>query len=200
MSSDFFFAIAICMGFLSIIVCSEILMRKGFINVNISRRFSHIASGLFAIYMALNFSPELFLLCNGGLLIFIALSYWRNLLRSVHNVKRKTYGEVFLPLGIFVTYALWHNTLDVFVTAVLVVTIADAAAGIIGDLRRNARSSRIGSVVFFACTITILLLSGHSIPEAASIAFITTVVEKISPYGSDNLTIPITIAMLVSLL
>ena len=192
------YALLFCAVFLLVIGGLELLVRKKILSSDVSRRVSHTASGLFAIFIALHFSPAIFLLCNGGLLLFIVASYSRTLLHSVHTVQRTTYGEIFLPLGIFITYLLWHENIAVFAVAILIVTFADAAAGIIGDIRQNQRASRLGSIAFFATAFIIMLVFGHTIPTSLMVAFIISVVEKVSPYGSDNLTIPIATAVLLS--
>lgn len=197
-SESFALALVYCLVLAAILITLEIVVRKSRLSPNISRRFAHVGSGLFSLVMWNMFTPMIFLACGGTLLLLISLSYYRRLLTSVHNVPRKTYGEIFLPIGIIATYALAADKPEIFVPSILIMTFADACAGIIGDLRQKQRPSRLGSIVFFAVAVTILIFYVN--PGAAiTVAFVAMVVEKISPYGSDNATIPVTVALLLSL-
>ncbi|MEK7621537.1 MAG: hypothetical protein AAB395_04270 [Patescibacteria group bacterium] len=112
---------------------------------------------------------------------------------------RKTYGEVLLPLGTLLAFIVAHDRPEVFISSILIMTFADASAGIVGDLRAKQRASHLGSIVFFVVSIFILTFFIKDTFSLFSIAFILSVVEKISPLGSDNFTIPLTAVILLSL-
>lgn len=190
-------ALALCTAFAITLIAIEILSRKTRINPAITRRAAHVASGLFSIYMWREFSADIFILCSIILTIFICISHYKNLLISIHDVGRRTYGEVFLPIGILISYLISADIPQVFIASILILTLADAGAGIIGDIRKKQHASRLGSLAFFIIAFSILLFCGQTIIIAAVIAFVAAVIEKISPYGSDNITIPITVAVLL---
>lgn len=196
---EYLHALAYCLLLLAGFILVELIVRKGAIPPNISRRLAHVASGLFAIFMWLKFSPAVFLVCSGLLIAVITTSYLRRSLRSIHNVERKTHGEIYLPVGIFVTYLIAHQHPDIFVPAILIMTLADVASGVISDWRNKGRASWWGSVGFFVVTLSILVAAGLGPVAILSIAFILTAVERISPCGSDNLTLPIAASLLLLL-
>lgn len=199
MLNEYIIALACCLLFLTILILIELIVRKGAMPSKISRRLAHLASGLFSLFMWLEFSPAVFLVCTGLLIVVIAISYAKRALRSIHNVERKTHGEIYLPVGIFITYLIAHEHPDVFVPAILIMTFSDVVSGVISDWRDKGRASRWGSVGFLLTTLTILLIIGISPMAATSLALILMAVELISPYGSDNLTIPITASILLLL-
>lgn len=196
---EYLVALAYCSLFLSLLVLIEIIVRKGLMPSKLSRRLAHIAGGVFSIIMWLQFSPAVYLLCTGLLVVVIVVSYAHRLLHSVHNVARKTHGEIYLPVGIFLTYLIAHEQPEVFVPAILIMSFSDVVSGLISDWRDKGRASKWGSVGFFLITVLILLAVSQGLLVAMSLAFILAVVERISPYGSDNLTVPVAASVLLLL-
>jgi len=79
----------------------------------------------------------------------------------------------------------------------LVLTFADTAAGFVSNFYKEQRKMIRGSLVFFLIAFAILLATGSSLPEALVFALILTAVERFSPYGTDNLTVPAAAALLL---
>lgn len=188
-----------CVIFLLLLGTIEGVVRRFGISTDYSRRLAHIVASLFGILIWSQFSPLVFLVCTSILVGIIALSYAKRILRSVHNVRRKTYGEVFLPLGILVTYLIAYQRPEVFIPAILITCFADVAGGIISDIRNQGRPSKLGSLGFIIVTYIILVVCGQGYAAAALIAFVIMATERISPYGSDNFTVPIAAAVLLLL-
>jgi len=189
---------ALFLGFVALV---EIAKRKFSLSSEITRRVVHIGAGLCAWLDYALLPGWLFAaLSLGGGLIF-TLSYRANLITSVHNVVRKTYGELWLTAGIVGAY--WVSLLNpakaVFLPALLVVTLADSAAGLVSDIFRQPRKMWRGSAVFFVITAAILLVSGNPAYLALPFALALTAVERYSPLGSDNVTVPLTAAALLLL-
>lgn len=193
-------ALLLSAAFLGILAVPEVLVRRGKLSTDISRRLAHILSGLFAVVMWGLFSPFVFLVCLLLLLAVITLSYTKNVLRSVHNVKRKTKGEIYLPLGILVAFIVADGNPAIFIPAVLIMTFADTAAGVASDIRRLGRPSKTGSMLFFGIAFVILMyFTAISVVGGIVIASILTITEKVSPFGSDNLAVPLAAAVLLAL-
>ena len=186
-----------CIMFLSLIFLIELIVRKGLLQTAVSRRLAHIASGFFSIIMFSRVRPSVYLTFTVLLILVIAFSYTKHILKSVHNVDRKTHGEIYLPVGIAITYLISNGHSNIFVPAILILTLSDVVSGIISDWRDKGRASGWGSVGFFITTLLILSRYGLSPLSTVSIAFILTTLERISPYGSDNLTIPIAASLLL---
>lgn len=190
--------------FIAGVVSIEFLRRKYSYSPEITRRVVHIFSGLCTILDYLLLPSTWFLILISTSLVGIALSQKLGWLTSVHNVKRKTFGEVFLPIGSLSTYAISAiptglSNPSYFLPALLIMTFADAAAGITSDLLKLARKSWRGSAVFFLISTLILLAFGTNLPIAFAIAASLTGVERISKLGSDNFTIPVMAAALLRL-
>lgn len=188
-----------CGVFLGGLLLVELSVRKYGLSTKITRRVAHVCSGLFGIFMWSQFSATVFLWCLAALIAVISASYTRRLLRSVHNVDRKTYGEIYLPIGILLAYLMAAGRPNIFIAVILIASFADVTAGIISELRNQGRASRLGSVGFFIVSVAILVWFSQPLADALVIAFTVTMVERISPYGSDNLTIPIAASVLLLL-
>lgn len=198
-SESFLLATLVCCAFALYLLVIEIIVRKTRFSPDISRRLTHISSGLFSLYLWNTFSSSIFLVCGVAFLLFISVSYYKRLLWSVHGVKRVTYGEICFPLGILLAFLISWAKPEVFVPSIMVLTFADAAAGIVADLRQKQRPSKLGSIVFFVITVLILAACMQSVPMAIVIAYVVTIVEKLSPYGVDNVTIPVATSALLLL-
>lgn len=126
---------------------------------------------------------------------------------ELRHIDRKTWGEFFFPAGI-ICLALLTPPIWIFVIAVLLLGLADGAAAIIGTRYKSQqykvfgqRKSVAGSLTFFAVAVLVVLVTLVAIPNNVSIErfllavigvpLLTTIAENASPYGSDNLTIPI---------
>jgi len=174
--------------------------RKFNFSPEITRRVVHVFSGLSTLLDFLLLPGPWFLALIAISLVGIAASQKFGWLTSVHEVRRRTYGEVFLPVGTLSTYAATSGEPRLFIPALLIMTFADAASGITSDLLRLQRKSLRGSAVFFAVATGILLGFATPIWHAVLFAFVLTVVERISKWGSDNLTIPLAAGLLLRLL
>jgi len=144
--------------------------------------------------------PPVFITFVLVFLVIISLSYGVKFFSSIHNVKRKTYGEIFLPLGILIAYLLANGSMTNYLASVLILAISDPLAGIIGDI--SNKKLTYGSVVFFVSTLSVLLVifKFEQFVFVVSIALIVTLVERISSYGTDNLTIPLASSLLLKLM
>lgn len=198
-SENFLLALIVCCAFILYLLAIEIIVRKTSLTPDVSRRLAHISSGLFSLYMWYTFSLPIFLICCMAFLVFISFSYYKRLLHSVHGVKRKTFGEIWFPIGVLLALYISSGRAEVFIPSILILAFADAACGIMADLRQKQRPSKLGSLVFFAVTALILVLYGQPVTIAITIAYIVMVVERVSPYGIDNATIPIATAILLLL-
>lgn len=198
-------ASALSTVFIAGVVVIEVLRRKFGYSPEITRRVVHVFSGLCTILDYLLLPSIWFLVLISTSLVGIALSQKLGWLTSVHNVRRRTFGEVFLPVGSLSTYLIssipsGSSNPKVFLPSLFIMTFADAAAGITSDLLKLARKSWRGSAVFFALSVAILLAFSINFAAALVIAAILTIVERVSKLGSDNFTIPASAAALLLLL
>ena len=197
--------------FVLILVFCEILYKKG-LPVEYTRKIAHSLSTLLCLSVPFCFSSYWYaLLFVVGAVLILAIGRKKQRLKSIHAVGRKTYGAYLLPVSIGITYylsLLLHNNLF-FVLPVVILAISDSLACCFGQICKSkvlkSGKTLIGTLAFFLSTLVIctVILFHQSIGiKMAAIAFgislIVTVVELMSPNGSDNLTIPLSaIAALV---
>ncbi len=137
--------------------------------------------------------------------VLVAQEY--KIFHHIRIVNRQTWGEYFFPLGVIVL-ALFAPPIWVFVAALLLLGLADGMAAIVGN-KLNTKAYKIfghkktvgGSLAFFIVSALIMLAAVWATPGAVSfgqlwavivgVPLLATIAENISPYGSDNFTIPL---------
>lgn len=203
--TDFLIACLLSALFVFLFATIEILKRRFKLSPEITRRFAHIASGC-VVLLEYYYLPSfwiLFLMIGGGILFFIASRF--QLLSSINNVSRKTYGQYVLTAGYVLSYLISLNKPEVFVPSLLIVTFADSMAGLVGSLRKSPTRTTLGSLVFFSITlVTILIFTlqnsadlTHAIVFTLLYSLALTTIEKYTPLGFDNLTVPTAAALLL---
>ena len=155
-------------------------------------------SGIFGAIMGITLEPWVFITFVMFFLLMISVSYVRKFFSSIHGVKRRTFGEIFLPLGILAAFLISNGETTTFLVSVLILSISDSVAGFLSDLQFDKKRI-LGSSSFFLCSLLILFLFLRSQPFSLLIlqALLVTLVERISKYGTDNLSIPISTSLLL---
>jgi len=170
-------ALALAALYIAFLALLELSRRKFGVSAEITRRIAHIGTGLCTL---LNFS--------------LLPSPW-------FLLTRKTYGELFLPLGTLISFVICSGNKEIFVPSILVLTFADSFAGLVSNFYKQPRKMFRGSLVFFAVSLVVLLsTSSADIWLALLISAALTLVERVSPLGSDNLTVPAAAALFLLLL
>jgi len=206
-------------GIALLIALSEWVRHKLNWSEEFSRKLVHILVGVLMF-----FSPVL-LVSSLPLVLIATFFTVLNLvatkkgwLKGMHG-ERKTYGTVYYPLSFLILVVLcWENYKIILIASLMILAIADALAAIVGESIKNPRKyvliseqkSFEGSVtMFFVSTLmTMLALTYYpfnSVPAIDSaitvlwISVITGVIataaEALSSKGSDNLTVPIFVAI-----
>jgi dolichol kinase len=77
-------------------------------------------------------------------------------------------------------------------------TFADSFAGLTSDLLKKERKVFQGSIVFFVVAFLLLVENTH-LPTGHIwlAALVVTLVERFSPLGTDNATVPVATALLL---
>ena len=178
-------------------------------NPSISRKLAHASIAIVFALAPLFVSRDIILIFAAALFGAIALAHTKNIFKTLRKVERKTWGQFFLPLGIIVT-ALHHlpHNVPAFQFGILVMGISDAFANIAGERFGKhvvaifgTKKSLEGSLAFYTSTIVLLFLFYPSLNlQLFGLPLILTVVEFISVYGIDNLTLPLIAALFFGLL
>jgi uncharacterized protein (TIGR00297 family) len=201
------------LGFVSL---SEVLRKRFNISGENTRQFVHIGVGLLVIcspfIIASPVQPALLAV------IFIILNAYAlraGQMKGIHTTTRFSLGTVFFPVSFLVLILLyWKSNPSILIVGMLIMTISDPLASIIGNRARNSRQfvfwkdakSLVGSLTvfisaFLITTITFQLLQSlqgkNPIPLFSlmligfAVAVVATLSESISFAGSDNLTLPL---------
>jgi dolichol kinase len=192
-----------CFSFFSL----EVLKRKQILSSDSTRRIIHIGAAIIAYTFPFYLSLQQVLIICFILLGIMIFSRYKSLLSHIHKVDRKTWGEIFYPLGIMIAaISFLPNDIASFRIVILILGVSDLLANIIGT-HLGSHSFEVfkckktieGSFAFFVSTLIILLIFQINPLVAVFISMIATFAEFFSPYGSDNLIVPIIVSVLLIL-
>ena len=129
------------------------------------------------------------------------------ILPSLHGVARQSRGSEYYPLALFLTFVLAYDQPALYISAVLVLAVADAFAALVGvrygsihyeveDSTKSLEGSLIFLVVaFLAIHLPLLLMTdlppAGTVLAALLVATLVTMFEAVSLHGADNLFVPI---------
>ena len=198
----------------SILLLSEALSKAKLVDNEVSRKLVHMGTGCVVAFSPYFIEWRYIQLLCVMFLVVILLSLKYKIFKGIHSVKRVTKGEILYALGIgacaFLEPAPW-----IFVAAILHLAIADALAAVVG-VKWGKRTryvllshgkTMLGSLTFFYTSMLIMLgayltVDHQSLPAPfllfVAIPAILTLLENVSWYGLDNITIPIMSIVLLS--
>ncbi|MDZ7744655.1 MAG: hypothetical protein U5K77_02740 [Candidatus Saccharibacteria bacterium] len=198
-----------------ILLASETLWRnKKLRGLEQSRKLVHITVGSFIASWAF-FMPLWHIQIIAALMLVVVLvSRTLKVFRGIHSVKRKTYGDLLYPISIGLVAALASSPW-IFAAAILHMSVADGLAAVIGNKFGKGNSykvfvetkSIIGTatcLVVSALIISWIILwspAGFDVlmwPAILWVPVLVAAVENLSPYGTDNLTVPIIVVLSLS--
>lgn len=194
----------ISLPFLLIIVVNEVLDKHTDWPREIHRKFGHILSGLLIITSTYYLTyPEMILF---SLMLIVGAVGTRILkFKSVNNVTRKTIGTTLFAVATLILTLLWfEDRVELLRYGIWILTIPDALAAVIGSqwgtYLEEYGKSYLGSAVFFVTVFVLSFIFSSSIIIALLLAVILTLMEFLTVWGLDNLTMPITGSVLLFLL
>jgi len=134
----------------------------------------------------------------------------------LHDANRCSHGELYFTLAIALLLLLARDEPLLYVTPVLILSFADAAAALVGKAFPMGRLSwpasgktMSGCAAFFLTAFGISLLAiaafvSIPFPSALSVAFLIAIVsgvmEAVSTRGLDNLTVPLSAFLVMNLI
>jgi len=194
--------------FYALVVAVEIWHRRAHPPIEWTRKMVHFGTGLLACAFPWWFDSPWTLLAVaavGGAPIFVARA--RGGLQSIFGVERRSFGDVYFPIAIFILFAVGRHTRVFYVVALLTLVVADALAAVLGRAYgkhayrvTTEHRSLEGSVVFMIVTFLVVhlpLLLATQIDRSAcvlmafQIALLVGSFEAIGTQGSDNLFVPL---------
>jgi phytol kinase len=185
-------------------------------SVEFTRKFIHIAVGMWAFGTVLLFERRAFAIVPPLAFVAInALSYWQGTFKAMETGEKGQLGTVYFPLAFAaLIWVLWGRP-HLVVASLMPMTWGDALAAVLGrrigqhryTVARSTRSLEGSAVMFLASWVATLVALVLLAPEplgpaaavgaAAATALAATAVEAVSPWGIDNLTVPAVSALVL---
>jgi phytol kinase len=185
-------------------------------SVEFTRKFIHIAVGMWAFGTVLLFERRAFAIIPPLAFVAInALSYWRGTFKAMETGEKGQLGTVYFPLSFAALIWLLWGRPHLLVASLMPMTWGDALAAVLGrrigqhryTVARSTRSLEGSAVMFLASwaatLVALVLLSPEPLGPAAAVgaaaatALAATAVEAVSPWGIDNLTVPAVSALML---
>ena len=191
--------------FIVVLVLGEVLHKKLKLKAEYSRKFIHIGVGLICVFSPFRFTNHLYVLVSA--ILFFAVLVWsrrKKTIGSLHGIQRKSYGELFFPVTIYLWYILFkfYDFQLIFLLPLLLVSISDPAAFFGGAIFNKNKKSMHGTLFFFVsaviASLTLFFIIdfaplSHLFGLTFVCAFAGALVESKSLNGWDNLTVPVAI-------
>lgn len=196
-----------------VIMAAKLVEKKG---KEASRKFIHILLGFWWIFPMIFFTNVYIAVI--GPLSFVVINYLScktNLIKIMEREEEDGYGTVYYAVSLLIltilTLGIFNNP-DIGFIAVLTMALGDGFAALIGKNVNSKKYYINGNQKSIAGSITMFLISailiggyllmagtGLWILKTILIATIVTIVEAISIKGTDNITVPISVYLMMIL-
>lgn len=194
-----------------IIVFAEYLSRYKGVHSELTRKMVHILVGIFVAFWPFFLSWRQIQVISLLFLITVVLSIKFNIFGSIHAVSRNKVGEVLFALVIGVL-SLIASKDWIFTAAMLHLSLADGLAAICGlawggdsTYKIMGRTkSLVGSLAFFFTSLSIMvcyaIFSGlaYSGVTLVWLPVLATIAENVSGEGTDNMVVPLLVALVLT--
>jgi phytol kinase len=194
-----------------LLVGSEAWWRRQTVHGEFSRKFVHITVGSFVAFWPFFLSWRQIELLSVAFLIVVAVSKYLRIFQAIHSVQRPTWGELFFAVSVGLVALATHDKW-IYAAALLQMSLADGLAAVIGVHYGNRlkylifghAKSVVGTITFFIVSLGILLAIGHwgNMPlgfhYALVISVLATALENLAVFGSDNLLVPLLVALMLA--
>jgi phytol kinase len=203
-------------GFISL---ATLLMRRGFLGASSARKVIHIGvAHWWLIAIALMSDPWVASVGPATFIVINALALRFRMLPAMdEGADRRNLGTVYFPISLLVLVNLcWRGVMPAWVggIGVLVLGWGDGLAALVGERNEapgvriwGGRKSAAGTAVMFGASFAVTLVFtlifnsryGAILPAvgvSAVLAAAATAVELLTPFGVDNITVPLAAAAL----
>ncbi len=198
-------------SWLAIIFTIALIVKSQFTEQKeLTRKIIHIGTGpLIPLAWWLEISKSLAAIIASIITIALLVNHRIRFISAIEDVPRKSYGTIAYGLSITLLILwLWPEHADAVSAGVLVMAFGDGFAGLIGKEVKSKNWAILGQKKSLAGTLTMALMSGITLISISyiiglpfypiklfTIMLIAVVLEQISCWGIDNLTVPLGVAM-----
>ncbi|HBL27486.1 MAG TPA: hypothetical protein DD490_11680 [Acidobacteria bacterium] len=201
-------------AFVSLLILAELWRRLGTPKPEHTRKLVHLGGGVACLFFPfLIDSPWVVLAMALPLTGLFLAGAKLGFLKSLHGVARRSRGAEYYPLAVCLVFVLTRGRPWLYLSAVLVLAVADAFAALIGSRYgvvryevENETKSLEGSLVFLviaflAIHLPVLLMTDLPRPvcvlAALLVAALVTGFEAVSLEGADNLFVPVAVVVIL---
>ena len=214
--------VLVMVGLTALVLAADRVKKIYKIEARKTRMFVHVAVAVVIFFAPFFFRSKLYPVLLGSVFIIVNFASIKLGMFTGMNIDRKNLGTVYYPLSFLVlVLLLWDKYPYMVSTAMLIMGIADPAAAITGSSLKNTHEvSAFGehktfegaSAMFISASVAtligILFYSNFpggtgEIPYSTlfnicvAIGIMVAAVELISPRATDNLTVPLSSALLL---
>ncbi len=176
----------------------------------LSRKIVHIGTGpVLPLAWFLHVPASIAVPCAVGVTLITFINHRWNLLPAVEDVGRNSYGTVAYGIAICLLLILfWANNPAAACAGVLVMAFGDGLAGLIGrainspswtvlDQRKSLIGTATMALTSAAMLVFLVLITQSPLAPLRLLAVSTlaVVLEQMSVWGIDNLTVPLGVAL-----
>jgi phytol kinase len=194
-----------------ILVAAEYLSRSKEIHAELTRKLVHVAVGTFVAFWPFFLSWRVIQILSLAFFAVVCISIKFNIFRSIHAVKRSITGELLFAVVIGLLASIASDKW-IFMAAMLHLSLADGMAAVVGvgwgDKTAykvfGRTKSVVGSAAFLIVSIGIMAAYGIFAHGSTSLAtyfwlpVVATATENLAVQGTDNLVMPMLIALVLS--
>lgn len=202
-----------CYVAMLLVVTEKILSKKFPVG---SRKFLHIMTGNIAFILPVFVTREIMAFVAAG--PFIVFTFLMSPYSPVRSLRGKTseaghgFGLVYYAISWTILGYVFFDNKEIIAIAILAMSYGDGLASLLG-VKYGLRKYRVvhdvksyfGSFImlFFTFILMVVALVYYAVPMVGEtfmlllgIAGIVTVIEGVTPWGFDNLTVPFSVALL----
>jgi phytol kinase len=194
-----------------LLLLAEYGSRTKQIHAELTRKFVHMSVGSFVAVWPFFLSWRWIELLSLAFLATLVVSIKFNVFRSIHAVKRGVAGELLFAVAIGVLALLVHDKW-IFLAAMLNLSLGDGVAAVTGTLWGGRTQykvfgrtkSWVGTSAFLVVSVAISIFYIVVGPAHASFTLlvmapiIATLAENVATRGTDNLVMPVLLALVLS--
>ena len=177
----------------------------------LSRKIIHIGTGpVILLAWLFNIPQNIAFLSAFFITIGLGINYKYRLLPAIEDIERKSFGTIAYGISITILLLLfWPRYASSISIGILSMAFGDGLAGLIGQSINSPKWVVLGQTKSIAGTLTmssvvaittstISLINHLNIQplEIIVISLVATFLEQISPWGIDNITVPIGVTSL----
>ncbi len=196
-----------------LLVVSEVLWRARYLRGEAARKLLHIIIGSYVACWLYFLTFRQIELLSAAMLVGVIVSHKYHIFHAITDVKRKTWGDIFYAIGLGGAAVIAKQPW-VFALAVLHMSVADGLAGLVGSHFGKGNSYKIfgaakswvGTTTFWLVSLALFVAFGWQHPSEIMWPIILGMpavlagVENLGVYGTDNVAVPILVALVANTL